>query len=97
MSRSITITNPADLHDPVAFGYSHVVDAPRPDLVFIAGQYGSGPTGAVDSSDFAAQVERSFAIWAPPSPQPAWTSQTWPASAHTSWITTTRSSKPSSR
>ncbi|WP_331771139.1 RidA family protein (plasmid) [Embleya sp. NBC_00888] len=60
MSSSITITNPADLHNPVAFGYSHVVDAPNPDLVFIAGQYGSDQTGAVDSSDFAAQVERSF-------------------------------------
>ncbi|MET7299985.1 RidA family protein [Embleya sp. NPDC005575] len=61
MSRSITITNPAELHNPVTFGYSHVVDAPSPDLVVIAGQYGSNPTGAVDSSDFAAQVERSFA------------------------------------
>jgi enamine deaminase RidA (YjgF/YER057c/UK114 family) len=56
-----TITNPADLHDPVNFGYSHVVEAPAPDLVFVAGQYASGPDGTVCSADFAAQVERSFA------------------------------------
>ncbi|WP_331766863.1 RidA family protein [Embleya sp. NBC_00896] len=58
---SHTITNPAELHDPVGFGYSHVVDAPSPDLVFIAGQYGSDPSGSVASADFADQVERSFA------------------------------------
>ncbi|GCD94677.1 RidA family protein [Embleya hyalina] len=58
---SFTITNPSDLHNPVSYGYSHVVDVPAPGLVFIAGQYGSGPTGAVDSPDFAAQVELSFA------------------------------------
>ncbi|MFE2873359.1 RidA family protein [Embleya sp. NPDC059259] len=45
----------------MAFGYSHIVEAPNPDLVIIAGQYGSDPTGAVESADFAAQVERSFA------------------------------------
>lgn len=58
---SFTITNPSDLHNPVSYGYSHVVDVPAPGLVFVAGQYASGPTGAVDSSDFAAQVELSFA------------------------------------
>ena len=31
------------------------------DLVLIGGQYGSGPDGSVASSDFAEQVERSFA------------------------------------
>ncbi|MFI1385159.1 RidA family protein [Embleya sp. NPDC020886] len=45
----------------MTFGYSHIVEAPNPDLVIIAGQYGSDPTGAVESADFAAQVERSFA------------------------------------
>ncbi|MFF5449098.1 RidA family protein [Streptomyces sp. NPDC012888] len=58
MTRSIT--NPAGLHDPTGFGYSHVVSAPG-EQVFIAGQYGSDETGAVVSPDFAAQVERTFA------------------------------------
>lgn len=31
-----TITNPAGLHDPVGFGYSHIVSAPASDIVFIA-------------------------------------------------------------
>jgi enamine deaminase RidA (YjgF/YER057c/UK114 family) len=56
-----TITNPADLHDPVGFGYSHLVSAPAGDLVFVAGQYASGPDGTVPTTDFAGQVERSFA------------------------------------
>jgi enamine deaminase RidA (YjgF/YER057c/UK114 family) len=55
-----TTTNPAGLHDPVGFGYSHLASAPAPDLVFVAGQYASGPDGTVTSADFAEQVERSF-------------------------------------
>jgi enamine deaminase RidA (YjgF/YER057c/UK114 family) len=58
---SLTITNPATLHDPVGFGYSHVASAPAADLVLIAGQYGSGADGTVTSPEFAEQVERAFA------------------------------------
>jgi enamine deaminase RidA (YjgF/YER057c/UK114 family) len=56
---SHTLTNPAGLHDPAGFGYSHL--AGTPDLVFVAGQYASGPDGHVPSADFAEQVELSFA------------------------------------
>ena len=56
---SHTLTNPAGLHDPVGFGYSHL--ASTPGLVFVAGQYASGPDGSVPSADFAEQVELSFA------------------------------------
>ncbi|AIR96377.1 hypothetical protein SGLAU_01745 [Streptomyces glaucescens] len=53
------ITNPATLHDPSPFGYSHAVSAPG-ELVFIAGQYASdAATGAPVPGDFAAQVELS--------------------------------------
>jgi enamine deaminase RidA (YjgF/YER057c/UK114 family) len=58
MSR--TIINPADLHDPTAFGYSHTVATPASELVFVAGQYGSDASGNVTSSDFTAQLRRSF-------------------------------------
>ncbi|MFB6521906.1 RidA family protein [Streptomyces sp. NPDC056401] len=58
MTRSIT--NPAELHDPTGYGYSHVVSAPG-EQVFIAGQYGSDPTGHVVSDDFDAQVGQAFA------------------------------------
>ncbi|MFD7629392.1 RidA family protein [Streptomyces sp. NPDC059851] len=58
MTRSIT--NPAGLHDPVGFGYSHIVSAPG-EQVFIAGQYGSDDNGHVVAEDFEAQVERAFA------------------------------------
>lgn len=51
-----TITNPATLHDPTPFGYSHAVSAPG-ELVFIAGQYASDSTGAPVPADFATQVE----------------------------------------
>ncbi|MGW0734833.1 RidA family protein [Streptomyces sp. NPDC002851] len=57
---TIAITNPAGLHDPSGFGYSHVVSAPG-EQVFIAGQYASDDTGSVVSADFDAQVERSIA------------------------------------
>ncbi|WP_433260030.1 RidA family protein [Actinosynnema sp. CS-041913] len=54
------IVNPEGLHDPVGFGYSHIATTSG-DLVFIAGQYGSGPDGQVMSDDFADQVRRSLA------------------------------------
>ncbi|MGL5859096.1 MAG: RidA family protein [Angustibacter sp.] len=58
---SHTIVNPDGLHDPVPFGYSHTaaIEAGT-GLVFVAGQYGSGPDGMVVSTDFAAQVEQAF-------------------------------------
>ncbi|WP_280316799.1 HPr family phosphocarrier protein [Nocardia wallacei] len=37
---AIEISNPAGLHDPTGFGYSHVARATG-ELVFIAGQYDS--------------------------------------------------------
>jgi predicted MFS family arabinose efflux permease/enamine deaminase RidA (YjgF/YER057c/UK114 family) len=58
---SLTIINPAALHDPVGFGYSHVASVAAADFVLIGGQYGSGPDGHVTSIEFAEQVERSFA------------------------------------
>ncbi|MFI5861108.1 RidA family protein [Streptomyces sp. NPDC051546] len=58
MTRSIT--NPAELHDPTGYGYSHVVSAPG-EQVFIAGQYGSDPAGHVVSDAFDAQVAQAFA------------------------------------
>ncbi len=54
-----TLTNPPALHDPVGFGYSHLAGAR--DVVFVAGQYASGPDGSVPSADFAEQVELAFA------------------------------------
>jgi enamine deaminase RidA (YjgF/YER057c/UK114 family) len=59
---SHTIVNPAELHDPVSFGYSHTATVPAgAELVFVAGQYASGPDGAVVSADFADQVHQCFA------------------------------------
>lgn len=57
---SIAITNPAALHDPVGFGYSHVARVSG-ELVFIAGQYDSDEHGHTTTADFAGQVERAFA------------------------------------
>ncbi|MEO3756368.1 Rid family hydrolase [Streptomyces sp. B6B3] len=55
------IVNPDGLHDPVPLGYSHTAAVPAgTDLVLVAGQYGSGPDGAVKSTDFAEQVEQAF-------------------------------------
>jgi len=55
------IVNPEGLHDPVPFGYSHTAAVPAgAELVLVAGQYGSGPDGAVVSPDFAEQVKRTF-------------------------------------
>jgi enamine deaminase RidA (YjgF/YER057c/UK114 family) len=56
-----SIVNPKDLHDPVPFGYSHTAAVPAgAELVLVAGQYGSGPDGAVVSADFADQVKQTF-------------------------------------
>lgn len=58
---SHTIVNPADLHDPVPFGYSHTAAVPAgAELVLVSGQYGSGPDGRVVSTDFTTQVARAF-------------------------------------
>ncbi|WP_405796410.1 RidA family protein [Streptomyces sp. NBC_01506] len=56
-----TVVNPDGLHDPVPFGYSHTATVPAgTELVLVAGQYGSGPDGAVVSADFAEQVKQTF-------------------------------------
>ncbi|MFG2004123.1 RidA family protein [Spirillospora sp. NPDC048911] len=54
------IINPADLHDPTGFGYSHIARTPG-GLVFIAGQYASDEQGQVTTADFAEQVDRALA------------------------------------
>ncbi|MER7706125.1 RidA family protein [Kitasatospora sp. NPDC097605] len=59
MTDNRTITNPADLHDPRPFGYSHVVSAPG-ETVYLAGQYASDADGQVAVEDFAAQVALSL-------------------------------------
>ncbi len=57
----VTLVNPAGLHNPVPFGYSHTAVVPAgAELVVVAGQYGSGPDGAVVSADFSRQVEQAF-------------------------------------
>ncbi|MFD6070156.1 MULTISPECIES: RidA family protein [Amycolatopsis] len=53
------IINPAGLHDPVGFGYSHIATTAG-ELVFIAGQYASDGSGQVTSGDFPEQVEQSL-------------------------------------
>ena len=56
-----TIVNPDGLHDPVPFGYSHTAAVPAgAELVVVAGQYGSGPDGAVVSADLHEQVRQAF-------------------------------------
>ncbi|MEV7523529.1 RidA family protein [Streptomyces sp. NPDC091371] len=56
-----TIVNPEGLHNPVPYGYSHTAAVPAgTELVLIAGQYGSGPDGAVVSTDFTEQVKQTF-------------------------------------
>ena len=58
---SPTIVNPAGLHDPVPFGYSHTATIPAgTELVLVAGQYGSSTDGAVVSPDFTEQVRQAF-------------------------------------
>ncbi len=58
---SHTIVNPAGLHDPAPFGYSHTATIPAgTELVLVAGQYGSNTDGAVVSTDFTEQVQQAF-------------------------------------
>jgi enamine deaminase RidA (YjgF/YER057c/UK114 family) len=56
-----TVINPAGLHKPVPFGYSHSVAVPAgAALVLVAGQYGSKVDGSLVSPDFAPQVQQAF-------------------------------------
>ncbi|MFI6048044.1 RidA family protein [Nocardia sp. NPDC051321] len=55
----IEISNPAELHDPTGFGYSHVARVSG-ELVLIAGQYDSDAEGHTTSTDFAVQVSNAF-------------------------------------
>ena len=58
---SHVVLNPAGLHDPVPFGYSHTARIPPgTELVLVAGQYGSSTDGAVVSAAFADQVQQAF-------------------------------------
>ncbi|MFI2477233.1 RidA family protein [Nocardia xishanensis] len=57
---TIEISNPAELHDPTGFGYSHVARVSG-ELVLIAGQYDSDVEGHTTTEDFAGQVDRAFA------------------------------------
>lgn len=52
--------NPPSLHSPVGIDHSQVADLTSKGLVLIAGQYGTGPDGAVVSQNFREQVERAF-------------------------------------
>lgn len=57
-----TVRNPAGLHDPTPFGYSHTAAVPAgAELVVVAGQYGSDLDGIVVAGGFDAQVERAVA------------------------------------
>lgn len=61
MPVSHTIVNPAGLHNPIPFGYSHTASIPAgTELVLVSGQYGSNPDGAVVSPDFTEQVRQAF-------------------------------------
>jgi enamine deaminase RidA (YjgF/YER057c/UK114 family) len=56
----ITI-NPAELHDPTPFGYSHSVRiSGGTDVVFVAGQYASARDGSVVSADFGEQLQQAL-------------------------------------
>jgi enamine deaminase RidA (YjgF/YER057c/UK114 family) len=56
-----TVINPAGLHNPVPFGYSHSVGVPAgAALVLVAGQYGSKVDGSLVSPHFAPQVQQAF-------------------------------------
>jgi len=58
---SYAIVNPAGLHNPVPFGYSHTAAiSAGTELVLVAGQYGSNTEGAVVSPDFTEQVRQAF-------------------------------------
>ncbi|ASO20425.1 enamine deaminase RidA (YjgF/YER057c/UK114 family) [Actinoalloteichus hoggarensis] len=54
------VINPAALHDPVPYGYSHLVDTGAAGLIVVAGQYAADADGRLLSTDFDTQVERSF-------------------------------------
>lgn len=56
---TLEISNPAELHDPTGFGYSHVARV-RGELVFIAGQYDSDANGNTTTDNFAEQVDNAF-------------------------------------
>ncbi|APE33533.1 endoribonuclease L-PSP [Nocardia mangyaensis] len=56
---SVEISNPAELHDPTGFGYSHLARVSG-ELVLIAGQYDSDADGHTTTEDFAGQVARAF-------------------------------------
>ncbi|MDO3649889.1 RidA family protein [Nocardia mangyaensis] len=56
---SVDISNPAELHDPTGFGYSHLARVSG-ELVLIAGQYDSDADGHTTTEDFAGQVARAF-------------------------------------
>lgn len=55
----VEISNPAELHDPTGFGYSHVARVSG-ELVLIAGQYDSDADGHTTTEDFAGQVAWAF-------------------------------------
>ncbi|MBL1075061.1 RidA family protein [Nocardia sp. 2] len=57
---AIELINPAELHDPTGFGYSHIARVSG-ELVFIAGQYDSDENGHTTTEDFAEQVANAFA------------------------------------
>jgi enamine deaminase RidA (YjgF/YER057c/UK114 family) len=59
---SHSIVNPPNLHNPVAFGYSHTASVPAgTELVFVAGQYASDAQGMLAATPFGDQVARTFA------------------------------------
>lgn len=55
----VEISNPAELHDPTGFGYSHVARVGG-ELVIVAGQYDSDAEGHTTSADFGVQVDNAF-------------------------------------
>ncbi|WP_443944639.1 RidA family protein [Pedobacter sp. AW1-32] len=59
-NKNLIITNPEGIYDPTAHGYSHVARIrANTDLIYIAGQGGSGLDGVL-SNDFKTQVEIVF-------------------------------------
>lgn len=83
------IINPAALHDPVGFGYSHIARTAG-GLVFIAGQYASDAARSPRPISPSRWPGRS-PTWAPPWRPWASVSETSSRSAPTSWTTTPRS------
>lgn len=91
-----TITNPAALHDPTPFGYSHAVSAPG-ETVFIGGQYASDTTGAPVPGDFATQVNLAFDRLFSALEGSALGTSMWSASVPSSSTTTSTSWRSSAR